>query len=79
MPWATGPRNCPGKKFSQVEFVSIVSSLLLRTEVKVADWRGEGPVKARQRLNEALANTVFNLGLTIKRPDQVGVEFVPRR
>lgn len=78
MPWTTGPRGCPGKKFSQVEFVSVVSELLLRLEIKIADWRDEGEEKARERLNAALADTVFNLGTTINHADQVGVEFVPR-
>lgn len=28
VPWAHGPRICPGKKFSQVEFVAVISCLL---------------------------------------------------
>ena len=27
LPWADGPRNCPGMKFSQVEFVAVIATL----------------------------------------------------
>ena len=27
-PWITGPRACPGKKFSQVEFVRVVAEMV---------------------------------------------------
>lgn len=34
IPWATGPRNCPGVKFAQVEFVSVIASLLADSRVE---------------------------------------------
>ena len=33
-PWATGPRNCPGMKFAQVEFVSVISTLMSKSRVE---------------------------------------------
>ena len=78
MPWTVGPRSCPGKKFSQVEFVSLVSHLLLQADIKVVDRKYEGNINARDTLNAALADTIFNLGTTVKRADEIYIEFVPR-
>ncbi|KAK5073826.1 hypothetical protein LTR64_007034 [Lithohypha guttulata] len=34
MAWSTGPRNCPGKKFSQVEFTAAISKLLVECQIR---------------------------------------------
>ncbi|ETN38263.1 uncharacterized protein HMPREF1541_06294 [Cyphellophora europaea CBS 101466] len=78
IPWAVGPRVCPGKKFSQVEFVSAIAQLLLRAEVRVADQRGEGMERATARVKEGLTDTEFNLGTTVRRTSDIGLEFVAR-
>jgi hypothetical protein len=78
MPWITGPRACPGKKFSQVEFAAVVSSLLSTMEIKVAEGQ-RSMAQARKRLNDAVANTTFNLGTTINNAQQYDVQFVPRQ
>lgn len=45
VPWANGPRICPGKKFSQVEFVAVISCLLRRYRVEPVLLQGESPQK----------------------------------
>jgi hypothetical protein len=32
-PWTAGPQVCPGKKFSQVEFVAIIARLFQKGKV----------------------------------------------
>ena len=34
VPWADGPRVCIGRKFSQVEFVSVIASLFSKARVR---------------------------------------------
>lgn len=71
LPWTSGPRVCPGKKFSQVEFVAVLAEILLKTTVRVRGGQDE-------RLRAELGDVVFNLGTRLKREGEVGVEFVAR-
>jgi cytochrome P450 len=79
MPFTIGPRQCPGKKFSQVEFTRILCTLLSKTEIRPAGGRvADGQKMAEERLKAALRNTFFNLTLSIRNADQYAIEFVPR-
>jgi cytochrome P450 len=53
VPWAAGPRVCPGKKFSQVEFVAVISSLLRDHRVRPVLMKGESEKNASERLFES--------------------------
>ncbi|KAK3946141.1 putative cytochrome P450 [Diplogelasinospora grovesii] len=49
--WSEGARDCPGKKFSQVEFVATVATLLRDWRVDPAPLHaGESPEDARKRV-----------------------------
>ena len=51
IPWADGPRECVGRKFSQVEFVAVLASLFHKYRVgPVLKGDGENEVEARQAL-----------------------------
>lgn len=51
IPWADGPRECVGRKFSQVEFVAVLASLFHKYRVgPVLKGDEESEVDARQAL-----------------------------
>ncbi|KAK5999442.1 hypothetical protein QM012_005443 [Aureobasidium pullulans] len=77
-PWTGGPRICPGKKFSQVEFVAMVANILSRYRVEAVAQAGESESEARQRLLSALDDKYFNISAHFKRPEGAAVRFVPR-
>lgn len=67
MPWYHGPRVCPGKKFSQVEYVAVMTTL-------ISQYRLE-PVGD---LMSVVGDCRFNITPTFNRPKDAGVRIVPR-
>ena len=67
MPWYHGPRVCPGKKFSQVEYVAVMATIVSLYRIEpVGDVLG------------LLSDTWFNVTPEFKRPRDAGVRYVPR-
>ena len=58
LPWATGQRVCPGKKFSQVELVAALAFIFRDYTVQPQPRSGESMEQARER--------VFKTGLVIE-------------
>lgn len=52
--WSGGARNCPGRKFSQVEFVAVLVGLFRDFKVKPVPRDGEDDAAARSRLSEQI-------------------------
>ncbi|KAH7379437.1 cytochrome P450 monooxygenase-like protein [Phaeosphaeria sp. MPI-PUGE-AT-0046c] len=50
LPWATGQRVCPGKKFSQVELVAVLAYIFRGYTVHPEPRRGESMQQARKRI-----------------------------
>ncbi|KAM6536020.1 hypothetical protein FALCPG4_005541 [Fusarium falciforme] len=50
IPWSGGPRVCPGKKMSQVEFVAIIATLFRTCRVEPVVKPAETMEQARERL-----------------------------
>lgn len=48
--WSGGARNCPGRKFSQVEFVGVLVGLFRDFRVRPIPKTGEDDAMARARL-----------------------------
>lgn len=48
--WSAGARNCPGQKFSQVEFVAAIASLFRNWKIKPVLEKGEDDAAARLRI-----------------------------
>jgi cytochrome P450 len=71
--WALGPRECPGKKFSKVEFVAAIACLLKKYEVRPAVRKGETEKGAEERLHEVVKDCVMSLAPRFKRPLDAGV------
>jgi cytochrome P450 len=77
--WMIGPRMCPAKKFSQVEFAGIMVELLSEWRVELLRNKGESEGEARERVNRVLAEEkYFNVSAHLKRPEVCGVRFVRR-
>jgi cytochrome P450 len=76
--WVFGPRVCPGKKFSQVEFVAVIAFLLSQFRLEVVQEEGESEFMARERVLHVLDEKTFNVSAHMKRPKDVVVRFVPR-
>jgi cytochrome P450 len=79
MPWLFGPRVCPGKKFSQVEFIAVVAHIISEYRVEMQRHDGESEAVAKSRLMGALDDKYFNVSTHLKRPERAGIRFVKRR
>ncbi|KAJ4990134.1 cytochrome P450 [Stagonosporopsis vannaccii] len=77
--WMIGPRTCPARKFSQVEFVGIMSELLREWRIEILRGEGESEEEARERVAELLSEEkYFNVSAHLKKPERAGVRFVKR-
>jgi cytochrome P450 len=52
LPWATGQRVCPGKKFSQVEMVAVLAIFFRDYTLQPVSRDGESMEQARRRIFE---------------------------
>ncbi|KAK5634493.1 hypothetical protein RRF57_010206 [Xylaria bambusicola] len=52
--WSEGARDCPGRKFSQVEFVATIVSLFRDWKVDPVTFEGETIEAARKRVLELI-------------------------
>ena len=78
IPWSTGPRKCPGMKFSQVEFVAVIAQLLSQYRLEVLTREGESEREATRRLMGVLGEKYFNVSAYLRRPEDAGVRIVRR-
>ncbi|KAE8555854.1 hypothetical protein EYB25_000552 [Talaromyces marneffei] len=78
IPWLTGPRVCPGKKFSQVEFVAIVAQIFSEYRVEILKEGNESEAVARHRFEGVVGEKYFNVSTHLKKPTEGAVRFVRR-
>ncbi|KAB8229432.1 cytochrome P450 [Aspergillus alliaceus] len=71
LPWSEGPQNCPGNKFSQVEFVAVMASLLRDHRVHAISNRGESAEETRARILATTRDVDLQLLLRMKDADRV--------
>lgn len=76
--WSRGPRVCPGKKFSQVEFVSVLASMLRDYRIEPASRIMENSEAARSRLLSAVKDSVFTVTPKPRRPNDAGLLIMKR-
>ncbi|TGO54310.1 hypothetical protein BCON_0109g00210 [Botryotinia convoluta] len=77
-PWSDSIRACPGKKFSQVEFVAAMVALFKRNRVEIVREEGETEEKATERVMSVVKDNVIVLLLQMRSPEKVGVRWVGR-
>ncbi|KAJ6032488.1 cytochrome P450 [Penicillium herquei] len=70
-PWSEGPQNCPGNKFSQVEFVAVLAKLLRDHRIYAIQNSGETPDETRERVLETTRDVDLQLLLRMRDADQV--------
>ena len=60
IPWADGPRECVGRKFSQVEFVAVLATLFRDHRVRPVVKDGEGEADARRALMKMVDDSAIS-------------------
>ncbi|KAM7198352.1 cytochrome p450 3a7 [Rhypophila sp. PSN 637] len=79
LPWAAGPRVCPGKKFSQVEFVAVLACMLSEYRIEPVTDEKRDKAAAAAALMEELKLSSFNFLLKVKNPDRIKLRCVGRK
>jgi cytochrome P450 len=73
MPWAAGPRICPGKKFSQVEFVAVIAMLLHGYRLKPLKMGSQSEPEAGKSLIAVLEDSKNVITPKMRRPKEAGI------
>lgn len=76
LPWSEGAHVCPGKKFSQVEFVAVMAALFRTHRVRPVLREGETEAHARERVQIIVEDSAVRMTLQIKDPGRVRVRWV---
>jgi cytochrome P450 len=76
--WSDGVRTCPGKKFSQVEFVAAMVALFRDYKVDVVPEKGETHYDARERVKRTVNDNAMVLLLQMRDPKSVGLKWSAR-
>lgn len=76
IPWTAGPRVCPGKKFSQVEFTSAMLRFFQGgARVRIVQEDGETEEEARARADRIVHDPHVGLTLRMKNSDRIGLKW----
>jgi len=79
IPWADGPRNCPGQKFAQVEFVSVVANLFSTHQVKPVLSPGQNSDDATKALLCMVEGSAISaITLQMQEPRKVALKWERR-
>lgn len=76
LPWSEGAHVCPGKKFSQVEFVAVMAALFRTHRVRPVLREGETEAQARERVQSVVEDSAVRMTLQMKDPGRVKVRWV---
>jgi hypothetical protein len=74
MPWSSGPRVCPGKKFAQVEFVAAIAVLFRNHGVRAVSLEGESQGETRARVLQVVNDSAVGMSaptLRMRHPEKV--------
>lgn len=73
IPWADGPRVCPGRKFSQVEFVAVLATAFLQHQVTpVKEFDRQTQAETERKLDTMLQRSEISTAtLQMKEPKMV--------
>lgn len=76
LPWTGGPRVCPGKKFSQVEFTRIILGLFRDgARVRIVEEEGESQEQARARARAIADDATVLFTLKMKDSAKIGLKW----
>jgi cytochrome P450 len=71
IPWSSGPRVCPGKKFAQVEFVAVIARLFRKHRVVPFVGAGETLETAKKQIWKSIADSKLEITLQMENPEKV--------
>lgn len=73
VPWVSGPRVCPGKKFSQVEFVAVIATTFRNSRVRAERLDGESLEQTRERVLAIVEDSEMGMNpvLKMRHPERV--------
>ena len=74
-PWSEGVRNCPGKRFAQVEFVAVMATLFQSHVAEPVPRGSESLDKARERVLAVVKDSNVKLLLQMRDPGSVRVRW----
>ena len=77
-PWSEGIRNCPGKKFAQVEVVAVLATLLANHVSEPVVKDGERLDAARARVLDLVRDSSVELLLKIRDPRSIPIRWRER-
>ncbi|KAL9066892.1 MAG: hypothetical protein Q9157_006984 [Trypethelium eluteriae] len=78
--WAGGPRVCPGKKFSQVEFTAVMAAIFRDYTVTPKAKDNETAQRTRERLERMIEDSAITaITLQMKNPRDVRLSWSRRR
>lgn len=78
LPWSGGPRQCPGMKMAQVEFMAVVYSVFRQHRVEAVQKPGESAFDARRRLRDVTNDSHPHVTLQMNHPRDVVLKWVKR-
>lgn len=78
-PWSLGARNCPGKKFAQVEFVAVMSYVLRLYRVEAIPLEGETPEDTRRRIWDWTQESKAEVTINFREPEKYALRLVRRQ
>lgn len=78
LPWSLGARICPGKKFSQVEFVAMISYVLKNYRVEATPLEGETPEDTKIRVWENTRDSEPQVTMNMRHPEKVRLRMIRR-
>ena len=74
--WADGPRACPGRKFSQVEFSAVLATLFCENRVEPVLATGERVEDGRKKLMAMVEDSGVNsITLQMRNPKTVALRW----
>ncbi|KAF1850415.1 cytochrome P450 [Cucurbitaria berberidis CBS 394.84] len=69
-PWSDGPQNCPGVKFSQVEFAAVLALLMRNHQLTIVRQSGETEQQARRRVLAVVNDCDMQILLRMRDADR---------
>ncbi|KIV84105.1 hypothetical protein PV11_06078 [Exophiala sideris] len=79
IPWSHGPRVCPGRKFSQVEFTRVIFGLFSHgTRVEVVRQGDETEMDARAKVMRVVNEAKLEVTLKMVGADRVALRWVKK-
>ncbi|KAJ4385540.1 hypothetical protein N0V93_009969 [Gnomoniopsis smithogilvyi] len=69
-PWSLGARDCPGKKFAQVEFVIVVAYVLRHYNLEAVPLPGETFQDTRKRIWDYTRDSISQITIHVREPDK---------